>query len=46
MMDVYIFDSFLGHLRCVNDKSFIRSTKNKSQLYITLFTKYLILYNN
>ena len=39
--------SFFGYLGCVEDETFVRGTRNKFlQLHITLFTKYLTLYNN
>ena len=35
----------LGILRRIEDELLVRITRNKLQLYITLFTKYLVLYN-
>ena len=36
----------LGILRRIEDELLVRITRNKLQLHITLFTKYLVLYNN
>ena len=35
----------LGILRRIEDELLVRITRNKLQLHITLFTKYLVLYN-
>ena len=40
---IYIFS--LGHSRSIEYKSFVRNAKNKSQPSITLFLKYVALYN-
>ena len=32
--------------RCIEEKKFVRDTRNKFQQDITLFTKYFALYNN
>ena len=45
-MNLPIFAFSFGHLRHVDDKLFVRSFRNKFQPHITLFTKYLTLYNN
>ena len=45
-MNLLIFASSLGHSKYIEDESFVRSTKNKFQQHITLFTIYLTLYNN
>jgi len=42
----YIYASSLDHSRGIKEKTFVRDTRNKFQLHITLFTKYLTLYNN
>ena len=39
VMDLLISTSSLGHSRHIEDGLFVRSTKNKFQLHITLFTK-------
>ena len=36
----------LSYSRRIDDELFVRSTRNKFQSHITLFTKYLALYNN
>ena len=38
-MNLHISTSFLGHLKYVKDELFVRSTKNKFQPLITLFTQ-------
>ena len=38
-MNFHISTSFLGHLKYVKDELFVRSTKNKFQPLITLFTQ-------
>ena len=42
-MDLFISISSLGYLRWIEDEPFVRSTKNKFQPHIILFTKYLAL---
>ena len=41
---IYAFS--LHHSKCIKNEPFVKSTRNKFQPYITLFTKYLALYNN
>ena len=43
-MNLLIFTFYLGYLKHIDDEPFVRSTRNKFQLQITLFTKYLALY--
>ena len=43
---IYIYITFFGHSRCIEDEPFVRSTGNKFQPHIILFTKYFVLYNN
>ena len=43
MIDLLISTSFLGNSRYIEDESFVRSTRNKFQPYIILFTKYHII---
>ena len=38
-MNFHISTSFLGHLKYVKDELFVRSSKNKFQPLITLFTQ-------
>ena len=45
-MDLPIFASCLDHLKCIEDKPFVRSTRNKFQSHVKLSTKYIALYNN
>ena len=46
-MNLLVSTSSLGYLGCAEDETFVRGTRNKFlQLHITLFTKYLTLYNN
>ena len=45
-MNLLIFAFILGHSRCIGDEPCVRSIENKFQPYITLFAKYLGLYNN
>ena len=42
-MDLFIYTSYLGYIRCMEDELFVRTTKNKFQPHIILFTKYLAL---
>ena len=43
---ILIISAFsLGISRRIEDELLVRSTRNKLQLHITLFTKYLVLYN-
>ena len=42
-MDLFISTSYLGYIRCMEDELFVRTTKNKFQPHIILFTKYLAL---
>ena len=41
-MNLHISTSFLGHLKYVKDELFVRSTKNKFQPLIILFTQILL----
>ena len=45
-MDLLIFTSSLDYLSRIEDEPFLRSTRNKFQPRVTLFTKYIALYNN
>ena len=45
-MDLLKSVSSLSHSRYIEDELNISSTRNKLQQHITLFTKYLVLYNN
>ena len=45
-MNLLIFALFLGHLKRIEDESFVRNTINKLQPHVTSFIKYLFLYNN
>ena len=45
-MDLFIYDSSLCHSRHIDDEAYVKSTRNKFQPHITLFTKYIKLYNN
>ena len=42
-MNLFISTSYLGYIRCMEDEPFVRTTKNKFQPHIILFTKYLAL---
>ena len=42
----FFFLISLKSFKSIEDKPFVESTRNKFQLHITLFTKYLALYNN
>ena len=43
---ILIISAFsLGISRRIEDELLVRITRNKLQLHITLFTKYLVLYN-
>ena len=44
-MNLLIFASSLDSLRRIKDEPLVKSIKNKFQPYVTLFTKYLTLYN-
>ena len=46
MNDLLISTSSLSYLRHIEDKSYVRSTKNNFQPHITLFKRYTFLYNN
>ena len=46
MTDLLIYVSFVGNLKCIEDESFVRRTRKIFQPHITLFTKYIALYNN
>ena len=37
---IYAFS--LHHSKCIKNEPFVKSTRNKFQPYITLFTKYLV----
>ena len=41
-----IYAVSLHHSKCIKNEPFVKSTRSKFQPYITLFTKYLALYNN
>ena len=42
----FFFLISLKSFKSIEDKPFVESTRNKFQSHITLFTKYLALYNN
>ena len=43
---IFFFLISLKSFKSIEEKPFVESTRNKFQLHITLFTKYLALYNN
>ena len=45
-MNLLISTSSLGYSRHIEDKLFVKSIRNKFKAHITLFTKYITLYNN
>ena len=45
VMDLFIYASSLSHSRHIENKTFVRTSRNKFQPHIILSTKYHVLFN-